>query len=83
MVDVIVPTNAVCDKMLPNNLPWDKYTDSQICAGGADKDACQGKDFIKKNKGLNSKDCSYPSYNFNTYIVMCILLVRMKSFPRF
>jgi len=42
MVDVIVPTNAVCDKMLPNNLPWDKYTDSQICAGGADKDACQG-----------------------------------------
>ena len=44
MVDVIVPTNAVCDKMLPNNLPWDKYTDSQICAGGADKDACQGKD---------------------------------------
>ena len=46
MVDVIVPTNAVCDKMLPNNLPWDKYTDSQICAGGADKDACQGKDFF-------------------------------------
>ena len=44
MVDVIVPTNAVCDKMLPNNLPWDKYTDSQICAGGADKDACQGRD---------------------------------------
>ena len=47
MVDVIVPTNAVCDKMLPNNLPWDKYTDSQICAGGADKDACQGKDFTQ------------------------------------
>ena len=47
MVDVIVPTNAVCDKMLPNNLPWDKYTDSQICAGGADKDACQGKNFIE------------------------------------
>ena len=46
LVDVIVPTNAVCDKMLPNNLPWDKYTDSQICAGGADKDACQGKDFM-------------------------------------
>ena len=63
MVDVIVPTNAVCDKMLPNNLPWDKYTDSQICAGGADKDACQGKDFTYKNQGIITKEYQNRSTN--------------------
>ena len=43
MVDVLVPSNDVCDQMLPDNLPWDKRTNSMICAGGKDKDACQGK----------------------------------------
>ena len=52
MVEVIVPTNNVCDKMLPEHLPWDKQTDSMICAGGADKDACQGKDRFEMNLNL-------------------------------
>lgn len=42
MVQVLVPSNDICGKMMPNNLPWDHSTDSMICAGGADKDACQG-----------------------------------------
>lgn len=41
-VDVLIPSNDVCDQMLPNNLPWDEKTDSMICAGGKDRDACQG-----------------------------------------
>jgi len=41
-VDVLVPSNDVCAQMLPDNLPWDKNTDSMICAGGKDRDACQG-----------------------------------------
>jgi len=41
-VDVIVPSNEVCGKMLGTKLPWDRKTNSMICAGGSDKDACQG-----------------------------------------
>ena len=31
-----------CWKMLGPKYPWDRKTESMICAGGRDKDACQG-----------------------------------------
>merc|ERR1712012_564224 len=41
-VDVLVPSNDICRKMVPEKYPFDAETDSMICAGGSDKDACQG-----------------------------------------
>jgi len=41
-VDVLVPSNDMCAKMMPDYLPWDETENSMICAGGSDKDACQG-----------------------------------------
>ena len=42
VTEVLVPTNDMCAKMLPEHLPWDNEENTMICAGGADRDACQG-----------------------------------------
>jgi hypothetical protein len=38
--DVQVVSSEGCGKML-DGYPWDDRQDTMICAGGADKDACQ------------------------------------------
>lgn len=40
-VAVSVLHDSICQKML-DGYPWDKSTNTMICAGGQDKDACQG-----------------------------------------
>merc|ERR1711981_712309 len=41
-MDLPVKNLEVTGKMLGTKLPWDRKTNSMICAGGSDKDACQG-----------------------------------------
>ena len=42
VTQVLVPSNDICAKMLPDQLPWDSEENTMICAGGSDRDACQG-----------------------------------------
>ena len=40
-VEVLVLHTEICSKML-EGYPWDRKTNTMLCAGGEDKDACQG-----------------------------------------
>ena len=48
---MLVPSQAKCSEMYTD--VTDKFkTDSMMCAGGEDRDACQVNNFIKRSKPI-------------------------------
>ena len=71
VTQVLVPTNEMCAKMLPEHLPWDAQTNTMICAGGSDRDACQGDSGGPLIVPRSSTDDTAVIYGIVSYGVGC------------